>query len=45
MQAQVLGISAFDRAAAYVFHFQQNDRFMAGHKRIAVATALAFLAL
>jgi death-on-curing protein len=35
----------FDIAAAYAFHLAQNQPFIDGNKRVAVAAALAFLEL
>ncbi len=35
----------FELAAAYAFHLAQNQPFFDGNKRVAVATALAFLEL
>jgi death on curing protein len=35
----------FELAAAYAFHLAQNQPFIDGNKRVAVATALAFLEL
>jgi death-on-curing protein len=35
----------FEKAAAYLFHLVKNHPFVDGNKRVALATALAFLAM
>src|SRR5437773_1714108 len=40
-----LHADVFEMAAAYLFHLAQNHPFVDGNKRIALASALAFLHL
>ncbi len=42
---QYLHNTIVDKAAAYLFHVCQNHPFLDGNKRVAVVSALAFLAM
>ena len=38
-------VTVFDKAAAYAFHLAESQAFIDGNKRVALASALVFLAL
>lgn len=42
---QDLHITIFDKAAAYAFHLAEAQSFVDGNKRVALASALTFMAL
>jgi death on curing protein len=42
---QYLHKTIYDKAAAYLFHISQNHPFIDGNKRVALVSALMFLAM
>ncbi len=40
-----LYLTVFDKAAAYAFHLAESQSFIDGNKRVALASALTFLAI
>jgi death-on-curing protein len=42
---ELLHLTIFEQAAAYLFHLVKNHPFVDGNKRVGLATCLAFLAL